>query len=239
MRTAFLSDSAMSDILDRAFRKGKPKAVALVVNSPGGSPAQSSLIGTRIRRLADETEIPVYAFIEDVAASGGYWIAAAADTVYADSCSIVGSIGVVYSGFGFHRLLDKSGIERRIYTAGDEKSMLDAFSPEKPADVARLKDIQGQIHELFIAHVKARRGSRISDEDLYSGRFWLGQRAAELGLVDGIAHLEPKMKELFGARVKFRHYARRRKIFSSIGSQFTDALINDLEERAARARYGC
>ena len=239
MRSAYLSDSAMAAVIERAFKKGKPRAVAVVVNSPGGSPVQSSMIGARIRQMSKETKIPVYAFVEDLAASGGYWIAAAADSIYVDSCSIVGSIGVISSSFGFHDLLGKSGIERRLYTSGEEKSLLDPFLPQKPEDIARLRDVQGQIHETFINHVKECRGQRLKSDDLFTGRFWLGQQAVELGLVDGIGHLVPKMKETFGDQVKFRHYARKKKFFPDFGTQISAAVISALEERAARARFGC
>lgn len=239
MRSTFLSDAAMASTIERAFKKGKPRAVAVVVNSPGGSPVQSSMIGARIRQMSKETKVPVYAFVEDLAASGGYWIAAAADSIYVDSCSIVGSIGVVTSSFGFQDLLGKSGIERRLYTSGDEKSMLDPFLPQKAEDVARLKDVQGQVHEAFINHVKECRGPRLQSDDLFTGRFWLGQQAVELGLVDGIGHLVPKMKETFGEKVKFRHFARKKKIFPDFGAQLSDAVISAFEERAARAQFGC
>ena len=239
MRSSSLSDAAMAALIERAFKKGKPRAVAVVVNSPGGSPVQSSMIGARIRRMSTETKTPVYAFVEDLAASGGYWIAAAADSIFVDSCSIVGSIGVISSSFGFHGLLGKSGIERRLYTSGEEKSLLDPFLPQKPEDVVRLREVQSQIHEAFIDHVKACRGQRLKSDDLFTGRFWLGQQAVELGLVDGIGHLGPKMKEMFGEKVKFRNYARKRKFIPDFGAQISASVISDFEERAARARFGC
>ena len=158
MRSSILCDEAIAPHLERAFTKGKPKAVALAVNSPGGSPVQASLISSRIRRLSSEKGVPVYAFVEDLAASGGYWIACAADEIHADPNSIVGSIGVISSSFGFHDLLKRSGIERRVHTSGDEKNAWDPFLPEKAEDVARLKEIQGQLHDNFIRHVEERRG---------------------------------------------------------------------------------
>ena len=153
-----LTDAGLAPLIEAAFRRGRPKAVALAINSPGGSAAQSSLIAARIRRLADEKRMPVHAFVEDVAASGGYWLATAADQIHLDPNSIVGSIGVISASFGFQDLIARHGIERRVHTAGEDKSMLDPFRPERPEDVERLKRLQAQIHENFIAQVKARRG---------------------------------------------------------------------------------
>ncbi len=234
-----LNDQLLAPLLERAFTKGKPSAVALVVNSPGGSPVQSSLIGERIRRLAEEKEVPVYAFVEDVAASGGYWIASAADEIWADPSSVVGSIGVISAGFGAHEFLGRYGIERRIYTAGKSKSMLDPFSPEKDEDVTRLKGILEDLHMNFIGHVKARRSEKLDAEtDLFTGEFWLAGKAQELGLIDGIGHLTPKMKEVFGEKVKFRRYEARRSLFQRFGAQMVEQAFAGLEERAAFARFG-
>ena len=175
-----LNDQSLAPALEKAFAKGKPDAVALVINSPGGSPVQSSLIGARIRRLADEKSIPVYAFVEDVAASGGYWLAAAADEIYADESSVLGSIGVISSGFGAHVLLARQGVERRVYTAGKSKSMLDPFRPENPEDVDRLKTLLSDIHDNFIAHVKERRGEKLDQtRDLFTGEIWLARKAID------------------------------------------------------------
>lgn len=159
-----LTDASLAPLIETAFRRGKPKAVALVINSPGGSPAQSSLIAARIRRLADEKGVPVHAFVEDVAASGGYWLACAADDIWVDDSSILGSIGVIFAGFGFPEFLSRHGIERRVVTAGRSKSLADPFQPEKPEDVARLRALQEPIHRAFIAHVEARRGTRLNRE---------------------------------------------------------------------------
>ena len=158
-----LNDASTAQMIEKAFRKGKPDAVALVINSPGGSPSQSSLIGARIRRLAEEKEIRVYAFVEDVAASGGYWLASAADEIWVDENSIVGSIGVISAGFGAPVFLARQGIERRVHTSGKSKSTLDPFLPQKDEDVARLKDILEDLHSGFIAYVKERRGDKLSD----------------------------------------------------------------------------
>jgi len=236
---AQLNDEAMAPIIEKAFRRGKPKAVALVINSPGGSPVQSSLIAARIRRLAEEKGIPVHAFVEDVAASGGYWLAASADDIWVDDSSIVGSIGVISAGFGAHVLLARQGVERRVYTAGKSKSMLDPFQPEKEEDVKRLKSLLDQMHETFTAYVKTRRGDRLADrQDLFTGEFWLGARAVELGLVDGVAHVVPKLKALYGDKVRFARYGRKRGLFQRFGATMAQDAIDTIEERAAFARFG-
>lgn len=229
-----LNDTALAPVIERAFAKGKPKAVALVVNSPGGSPVQSALIAARIRRLADEKGIKVYAFCEDVAASGGYWLASTADEIYVDGCSIVGSIGVISASFGFHELMERQGIERRVYTAGETKSMLDPFRPEKPDDVARLKEMQVVIHEQFKAQIRSRRGANIPD-DLFNGDIWVGAQAIENGLVDGIGHLIPKMKELFGDDVKLPVHGPKRSFLSKFGAA---SVISDVEDRLNWSRFG-
>ncbi len=234
-----LNDTTLAPILERAFRKGKPDAVALEINSPGGSPVQSSLIGSRIRRLAEEMKIPVYAFVEDVAASGGYWIAASADEIWADESSVLGSIGVISASFGAHVFLARQGIERRVHTAGKSKSMLDPFRPEQEEDVKRLQVLLSDIHANFIDHVNARRGNRLNSEsDLFTGEVWLGRRAQDLGLIDGIAHLKPKMQEVFGDKVQFRRYGLRRPFLSRFGTQLAEDALASVEERAQFARFG-
>lgn len=234
-----LNDATLRPVLERAFRKGKPKAVALEINSPGGSPVQSSLIGARIRRLSEELEVPVYAFVEDVAASGGYWLACAADEIWADESSILGSIGVISSGFGAHIFLARQGFERRVHTAGDSKSMLDPFAPEKEEDVARLNVLLGDIHRNFIDQVKARRGNRLDKRtDLFNGEIWLARRAGDLGLIDGIGHLKPKMQERFGDKVKFRRYQVKKPFWNRFGTSLAQDALAGIEERAAYARFG-
>ncbi len=234
-----LNDAVLEPVIEKAFRRGKPVAVALVVNSPGGSPAQSSLIAGRIRRLADEKSIPVYAFVEDVAASGGYYLATAADEIWLDEHSIVGSVGVISAGFGFSELIARYGIERRVHTAGRSKSLLDPFQPEKADDVKRLKALQEQIHGGFIRHVTARRGARLAeDQDLFTGDVWIGMEAVRLGLADGVAHLIPKMKELFGDKVKFAQYGMRRSLFQRFGARMLGSVVDEIEERALWARFG-
>jgi serine protease SohB len=239
--------------LERAFDMRNAKAVALAINSPGGSAAQSHLIYTRIRALAEEKKIPVIAAIEDVGASGGYMIACAADEIVCDASSIVGSIGVVGGSFGLHRLIEKLGIERRLYTSGERKAMLDPFLPEKPEDVERLKAIQREIHESFIALVKARRGGNLngSEADLFSGEYWTGTRARGLGLVDAVGDLRGTLRERYGEKVKTPVMVERRSLFGRIAPSVVDALdvpqnqpslaedlVSALEARAIWGRYG-
>lgn len=234
-----LNDEALAPIIEKAFKRGKPVAVALVINSPGGSPVQSSLIAGRIRRLAKEKSVPVHAFVEDVAASGGYWLATAADDIWVDESSIVGSIGVISASFGAPVLLARQGVERRVYTAGQSKSQLDPFLPEKEEDVARLKKLLDQMHETFKRQVRERRGDRLASErDLFTGEFWLGARAVELGLVDGVAHIVPKLRELYGDKVRFARYGRKRGLLSRFGASLTQDALAAIEERAAYARFG-
>ena len=240
--------------LERAFRTYDPVAVALAINSPGGSAAQSHLIFRRIRELARETSVPVIAFVEDVAASGGYMIACAADEIVADANSIVGSIGVVGGSFGFHRLLDKIGVERRLYTSGERKAMLDPFLPEQPEDVARLKAIQREIHDSFITLVKDRRGAALAgpEADLFSGEYWTGRKGQELGLVDKVGDLRTILRSRFGDKVRTPLVTSARGLFgrpapgvgagdfASLWSRpsFAEELVSALEARALWARYG-
>ena len=234
-----LNDLSLAPVIEKAFARGKPVAVALEINSPGGSPVQSSLIGARIRRLADEKNIPVIAFVEDVAASGGYWLAVAADEIYADTSSVVGSIGVISAGFGAHELLAKQGVERRVYTAGKSKSMLDPFRPEKPEDVERLKELLNDIHANFIDHVQTRRGPKLDSEaELFTGQVWLAQKAHALGLIDGIGHLKPMLKDRFGDKVQLRRYGVRKPFLARFGAQMVDDAVSSIEERAAYAQFG-
>ena len=234
-----LNDAGLAPLIEAAFRRGKPKAVALVINSPGGSPVQSALIAARIRRLAEETDIPVTAFVEDVAASGGYWLATAADEIFADANSIVGSIGVISAGFGLQDMIAKLGVERRVYTSGKSKSQLDPFRPENPEDVARLKALQNDVHENFITQVKTRRGAKLSDNDeLFTGAFWLGRQAVDLGLVDGIGHLVPMMQARYGDKTRFRVYGMRKPLLARFGLSLMGDALALAEERALYARFG-
>lgn len=234
-----LSDVSLAPVIERAFSKGKPDAVALQINSPGGSPVQSALIGARIRRLSEEKSVPVFAFVEDVAASGGYWLAASADEIFADDNSVLGSIGVISAGFGAHVFLARQGIERRVHTAGKSKSMLDPFRPESEEDVARLTSMLEQIHVNFIHHVRTRRGDKLDkNQDLFTGDIWIGKSALDAGLIDGIGHLVPVMKARFGEKVKFRRYGLRKPLLRRFGSQIASDAMAAVEERADFARFG-
>jgi signal peptide peptidase SppA len=238
--------------LERAFGMRRAQAVALVINSPGGSPVQSHLIYRRIRELAAENKRPVIAFAEDVAASGGYMIACAADEIICDPSSIVGSIGVVGGSFGFAKLMDKLGIERRLYTSGEHKAMLDPFLPENPEDVDKLKAVQREIHEGFIDLVKGSRGARLKgpEKTLFSGEYWTGNTAIELGLADGIGDLRTTLRERFGDDVITPLIAPARGWFGRVqpgvsgfdrllrGGDFAEDVISALETRAHWARYG-
>ena len=241
--------AGMERAIDRAFAPKRLAAVALAVNSPGGSPVQSALIARRIRARAEERDVPVLAFAEDVAASGGYWLACAADEIFADENSIVGSIGVIAAGFGFVDLLARHGVERRVHTAGSRKGMLDPFRPEDPAEVERLLAVQRDMHESFISHVRQRRGRRLKGDDdvLFSGEFWSGRQAIALGLVDGLGDLRGILRERFGARVRIRPVAVRRGLRRRLGlgsAGGIDAgtlgaeLLAALDEWAMWKRYG-
>jgi signal peptide peptidase SppA len=245
-----LAMSSVAPLLERAFSVPGAKAVALVINSPGGSAAQSHLIFKRIRAFAEEKKLPVIAFVEDAAASGGYMIACAADEIYADPASIVGSIGVVSASFGFHELIERIGIERRVHTAGKSKAMLDPFRPENPDDVVRLKGLQRQIHDVFVGLVKDRRGEKLNDsyDDLFSGAFWVGAEALDLGLIDGLGDIRTILRQRFGEKVRFRMIEPARPPLlgrllgrRSLGqSSLIDPgeIVGALEERAAWARLG-
>ncbi|MBM6578854.1 S49 family peptidase [Microvirga sp. BT689] len=245
-----LAMSSVAPLLERAFSVPGAKAVALVINSPGGSAAQSHLIFKRIRSLSEEKKLPVIAFVEDAAASGGYMIACAADEIYADPASIVGSIGVVSASFGFHELIERLGIERRVHTAGKSKAMLDPFRPENPDDVVRLKGLQHKIHDVFVDLVRSRRGEKLNDsyDDLFSGAFWVGAEAVDLGLVDGLGDIRSVMRQRFGEKVRFRMIepARPPLLGRLLGrrplgqSSLIDPgeIVGTLEERSAWARLG-
>lgn len=254
-----LALSTVAAAIEKAFAASKLPTVAILINSPGGSPVQSHLIFNRVRQLARETEKRVYVFCEDVAASGGYFLAVAGDEIYADPSSIVGSIGVISAGFGFDKAIEKLGIERRVYTSGATKSILDPFRPEKSEDIERLKAIQRDVHESFIAIVKERRGARLAapDDELFSGAFWAGPKAQQLGLIDGIADVRSKMRELHGDKVRLRvvpvggggllSRLRRPSGFSLrgaaempslFGSSLPGDVISALEARALWSRFG-
>ncbi|AXQ94766.1 S49 family peptidase [Cereibacter azotoformans] len=234
-----LSDQGLASLIEKAFRRGKPAGVALVINSPGGSPVQSSLIAARIRRLAEEHEVRVHAFVEDVAASGGYWLACAGDDIWVDESSIVGSIGVIFASFGFHDFMTRNGIERRVHTAGRSKSLADPFLPEKSEDIERLKALQEPIHRAFIDHVKRNRGARLDESaDLFNADIWTGQEAVRLGLADGVAHLVPKMQEIYGEKVRLVPYGQRRPLLQRLGMNLFGHVLSEIEDRSLWARYG-
>jgi signal peptide peptidase SppA len=242
--------------LERAFSMKNAKAVALVVNSPGGSPVQSRQIYLRIRQLAAEKKLPVLVFVEDVAASGGYMIACAGDEIFCDPSSIMGSIGVIGGTFGFQELIKKIGVERRLYTAGEHKGMLDPFLPENPDDVARIKAIQREIHGLFIALVKQSRGARLkgSDDVLFTGEYWAGEKSVSLGLADAIGDLRATLRARYGDKVVMPVVAPSTGLLSGLLGRksagagtlasldgFTglpDELISALESRAIWAKFG-
>ena len=253
-----LTLSTTAPAIQRAFSVRGAKAVAIQINSPGGSPVQSTLIFNRIREMADEKKLPVYVFNEDVAASGGYLLALAGDEIYADPSSIIGSIGVISAGFGFDKAIDKIGVERRVHTSGKHKMTLDAFKPENPDDVKRIKSIQKDIHQNFIDLVKDRRGEKIAEagDKLFTGEFWSGKQAVELGLIDGLADIRSKMREKFGKRVRLRLVGPERGLFrrrahgvnafratdlanldlSAPG--LADQIISAIETRALWSRFG-
>lgn len=233
-----LNDAALGPLIEKAFRS-KPAAVALAVNSPGGSPAQSSLIAARIRRLSEEKGVPVHAFVEDIAASGGYWLATAADHIWADRSSIIGSIGVIHAGFGFPELLARHGIERRVETAGKSKSFADPFRPQTEEDIARIRALLTPMHQIFIDQVQSRRAERLAPgKDFFNADIWLGDEAAFLGLIDGIAHLKPKMMELFGPKVRLVPYGQKRGLLQRMGLSVVDSTLGAVEDRVLWARYG-
>jgi serine protease SohB len=246
LRGAGLSLTGLERAIDRAFAIGHAPAVALVINSPGGSAVQSALIAGRIRALAERNRRPVLAFVEDVAASGGYWLATAADEILVDPASILGSIGVISAGFGFGQAIERLGIERRVHTAGARKSFLDPFRPERAEDLALLAELQGDIHERFKEQVRTRRAGRLKvpEAELFDGRVWTGVRAVAVGLADGLGELRTTLEERFGADVRVRLVNPPRPRLLSrmgLGTLAAEAAAEGLailEERALRARFG-
>lgn len=240
--------ASLAEPLERAFAMKGAKAVVLAINSPGGSPVQSALLHDRIRLLADEKKLPVYAFCEDVAASGGYWIACAGDEIYAAQTSIIGSIGVIASTFGFEEAMKKLGVERRLFTAGNKKSLLDPFLPVDDDDVKRLTALQKEIHDAFKAHVRTRREGRLkaSERKLFTGEFWTGAKAVELGLTDGIGDLKSVMVKKFGVKVRLpivdadKSWLQRRLGLSTQlpAMNLPADLLATAEARAHWARFG-
>lgn len=244
-----LSMAGMAPLIDKAFDVKGAKAVALVINSPGGSPVQSSLIYDRIRFLSRQKDVPVLTFVEDVAASGGYWLACAGDEIYVNASSVLGSIGVVSAGFGFVDAIEKLGITRRVYTAGKRKVMLDAFQAENQEDIDHLKTLQKDIHDQFTALVRHRRGSKLtaSEDDLFSGAFWTGLKAVELGLADKTGEIRQVLTERYGDKVQIK-LIEGKKSMLGLGSgtngvagkeqwsdQMADAMIDSAIHRASEA----
>jgi signal peptide peptidase SppA len=248
--------AGLARVLERAFSFRNAKAVALLINSPGGSPVQSRQIYLRVRQLAADKKLPVLAFVEDVAASGGYMIACAADEIFCDPSSILGSIGVVGGSFGLQELIKKIGIERRLYTAGEHKAMLDPFLPEDPDDVRRLKAIQREIHAIFIALVKASRGTRLKGDDkvLFTGEYWAGETAVSLGLADAVGDLRSTLRARYGEKVLTPLIAPASGMLAGLlgrrapgagsltamdaAAGLPDELISALESRAIWAKFG-
>jgi signal peptide peptidase SppA len=237
-----MSLASVAPMLDRAFAVKRAAAVFLVINSPGGSPVQSSLIAGRIRALAEEKKLPVIACVEDAAASGGYWIACAADEIVADPSSILGSIGVIAARFGFEGAIARIGVERRVRTAGGDKNFLDPFLPEAPEEVARLDALLAELHEEFRAWVLSRRGDRLRapPEALFTGRFWPGRKAVELGLADRLGEARGEARRRFGEKVRLVpvNGARPGLLRRMLPGLSPEALIAAAEERAAWARLG-
>ena len=252
-----LAIASLAGPIEKAFSLSKLPSVAIVVNSPGGSPVQSHLIFRRIRQLAREKDKRVYVFCEDVAASGGYFLALAGDEIYADPSSIVGSIGVISASFGLDRFIERYGIERRVYTAGRSKGALDPFQPERPEDVARLRDLQRDVHEVFTGVVRERRAGKIKGDDaeLFSGAFWSAHKALEFGLIDGLGDLRSKMQALHGEDVRLKTVPlsqggllsrfRRLGLLSTgarggfaLPPSFADDLVSAVETRALWSRFG-
>lgn len=253
-----LTMASAAGAIEKAFSFSDTPSVAIAINSPGGSPVQSHLIFRRIRQLASEKNKRVYVFCEDVAASGGYFLALAGDEIYADPSSIIGSIGVISAGFGFDKAIEKLGIQRRVYTSGLAKGTLDPFQPEKPDDIARLKALQAEVHDVFIGIVKDRRRNKLTAEDaeLFSGAFWSGPKSQQLGLIDGLSDARTKMREMHGDRVRLRVIplqapgllGRLRRLpqigdfinshEATLAGTLTDDLLSSIEARALWSRYG-
>jgi len=239
-----LNFNNVAPLLKRAFEMKQIKAVALNINSPGGSPVQSELIYNYVRELSLEKKIPVYTFAQDVAASGGYWLLLSGDEIYAHGASIIGSIGVIFSGFGFVETIKKLGVERRVYAEGKNKAILDPFLPEQNENIEILKDAQRDIFEGFKDLVKSRRGDKLkeAEDKLFTGAFWSGKRSAELGLVDAVCDMRSKMKEKFGPKVEITQITVKKGLiksfFSEKSANLSESLLNSIEERISFNKFG-
>jgi signal peptide peptidase SppA len=246
---SFITFSTLNSLIEKAFKIDKLSAFCLSINSPGGSPVQAELIANRIISLAKASNVPVYSFIEDVAASGGYWLACSGDKIYASQSSIVGSIGVVSSGFGFHDAISKLGIERRLYTQGKTKSVLDPFQPVKESDINLIQKIQKDVHEHFIDMVKLRRRGKLTQTDniLFNGEFWTGRTAVDYGLIDGISDLHSFIQEKFGDNVRIDYVEHKQSWFKkklgvdyisdSIGNYLVDSLLCSINQKLIHSRF--
>ncbi|CAK6515595.1 S49 family peptidase [Rickettsia helvetica] len=242
-----LTLESLNELIEKAFKIKKLKALCLIINSPGGSPVQSELIAKRIRDLAKENKIKIYSFIEDMAASGGYWLACTGDLIYASYSSVIGSIGVVSSGFGFHEAINKLGIERRVYTEGKNKAILDPFKPINKDDLKIIKDLQKQVYEHFVDYVKTRRVGKLTQQDeiLFNGEFWAGQTALDYGLIDGIGDMYSIMKEKFGDNIKFQYLCAKqpwlkKKLGMSgkiLADNFANSLIDTVENKIINDKF--
>jgi len=247
-RPGRLNIAGVAPLLQKAFAMKAAPAVVVIVNSPGGSPVQSRLISKRIRDLADENNKKVIVFVEDAAASGGYFIAVAGDEIIADPSSIVGSIGVIFAGFGFEQAIEKLGVERRVYTAGKNKSTLDPFLPAKETDIERIKAHELDIHRVFIEHVKQRRGAKLKadDDTLFTGEWWTGLRSLDLGLIDALGDFHQVLRERFGENVRVRMIAAKRPLFglprlgfaAMSGATLAGDVLTTIEDRALWSRLG-
>jgi len=245
-RKGGISYAKYAGLIEQAFEVRDVREVAIVINSPGGAPAQCAMLGSVIRQCAAEKKVPVTAFVEDVAASGGYWLACAADKIYVQPSSVVGSIGVIAAGFGFEDFIKKHNVKRRVYTAGEDKGMLDPFQPEKKSDVERIQKLQRDIHQQFIGWVKERRGARLKDDNLFEGQIWTGNMAIPLGLVDAVGDLRGVMHEKYGSKVRLMEFAPERPFLQSLmgvrGPDMKQGLVEEalhvVEERAEWQRFG-
>ncbi|WP_417517875.1 S49 family peptidase [Minwuia sp.] len=245
LRPGALNMQGLYNQIDQAFKPARLSAVVLQINSPGGSPVQSALISDAIRARAAEKKVPVLAFAEDVAASGGYWLLSTGDEIFAHGASIIGSIGVISASFGFPELLARYGIERRVHTAGENKMMMDPFSPEKEEDIARLKDIQKKIHDQFIDHVKARRGDKLNRrryKEMFSGEIFLGEEALRLGLIDHIGEMDSVIRERYGKDTVIKRLTVKtsplKRLVAGQSPDLAAAAAAEVESRVSWGRFG-
>ncbi len=243
-----LTISSLNKLIEKMFKIENLDAVCLCINSPGGSPVQSELISKRLRSLAKELDVPIYSFVEDVAASGGYWLACAGDKIFASKSSIIGSIGVISSGFGFHGAIEKLGIERRVIAEGKNKSVLDPFQPSKSSDIKLVKALQKKIYDHFVENVKERRKARLTQTDdiIFNGEFWTGQKALDYGLIDGIDDLYSFISKRYGNEVKLEYIENKQSWFKrkvgmanakDIAQEVTDTALDRIESQFIKGKF--